>query len=182
MKQSFMMRLTSRRFFSKYNVEEISFVCVGGWDEVRASLVKRGFQEKDGQLLVRKNATLARILSCDWVLQAQAEDTAAEILRQRERCRALAERRLDAGGKACYIVLLYKDRVAEEDVRALKRGQADALAFEKTLGPQKIGGTILLVLVDKSAETGFYCRAAGPAHPVYDRGCRALEELFGEIC
>ena len=182
MKQSFMMRLTSRRFFGKLRLDEVACVSVGPWDAARASLGKRGFLEKDDGILMRKNASLARVLSCDYVLADRAEDVEAGILRQRERCRALNQWRPDAGGRANFLVLLYKSRVSEADIRALRRGQTDAMAFQRSLGPQKLGGTMLLVLADESAETGFFCRAADAAAPAYDRCCRMLADLFGEIC
>lgn len=181
LRQNFMMRLTSRRFFGRYRPEDVSCAGIGDWDEVKASLEEKGFRERDG-LMVRKDATLATTVSCSLVLQCETEDVKREILCQRERCRALGEKGRDARGKLCYIVLMYKEGVSEADVRELKRGQTDALVFERAAGPQRIGGTMLLVLVDKAAKAGFFCRLAGSGETTYERGCRMLEELFGAIC
>lgn len=181
MKQNFFMRKTTERFFGKYRLEEVACVSVGDWNALRAVLREKGFQEKDDRTLFRKDATLARIVFCDYVLEADGTDLASGLLRQRERCRELGERRLDTLGRACYILLLYKDRVTEEDVRTLKRLQTEALAFQRAAGPQRIGGTMLLVLADKSAEAGFFYKMSGPVDAVYDHGCRTLEEVFGEL-
>ena len=182
MKQSFMMRFTSRRFYGKYRLDEVACVSVGAWDEIRPSLLERGFREKDGEILMRKDAALAGTLSCDYVLRDETEDVEAGILRQRERCRTLGDWHLDTRGRACYVVLLYKDRVTEEDIRALKKGQSDALAFQRMPGPQRFGGALLLVLADRTAEMGFYCKSSDAADPRYARACETLEELFGKIC
>jgi len=175
------MRKTTERFFGRYRLDEAACVAAGGWEAVRAALVERNFQMTDERTLCRKEATLAKTVFCDYVLEADGTDLASGLPGWRERCRALGERRLDALGKACYILLLYKDRVTEEDMRTLKRLQTEVLAFERAANPQRVGGTMLLVLADGSAEAGFFYKMSDPVNAVYDHGCRVLKEVFGEL-
>ena len=83
-------------------------------------------------------------------------------------------------GGMCYIALLYKERVSQEDLNSLVRIQASTIAVEGTIGMNKWGENLLFILVDKSTGTGYFVEADPALGAVYTHGCKVLRAVFGE--
>ncbi len=167
------------RELEKYSRAEVSSVRVGAWAEAKESFLGHGFKEKDGYL-VQKKLSFWKTVSCDCVMHVETEDVLQGLHRAYERSKHIKELNFDTFGGTCFISLLFKEQVTQEELQSLVRVQASTIAVEGTIGMRQKGENQLFVLVDKSTGKGYFVDASPAVGAVYTHGCKVLYTVFGK--
>lgn len=166
------MVLELEKKYQKYNASNLTSLKNIRKDQVKEIFKKHRFRETDSGFYRKKTFCFLKDSICYYLAQTDAYDLL-------EASNAVMDQ-LDAVGEKskniCVFLFLYRPQITTAD-KALLREMASALLANESVVPSSAYATVIPILVDTAAGTGYYLEKS-KGLTLYAYGCRLLKKHF----
>lgn len=144
--------------------------------QLKEKLLNHKFKEVAGGYFRRKKFTPAKDFICYYVKAVNTTNLEGTIDKEFDAFEELEEK----CSNVCFILVLYKNGITEQELKAVKEYDTNLLVWE-TVEKQVSVNNNIIILVDSFTKDGYFLDMNSKfGISVYAHGCRLLKKLFKE--